>query len=146
MDPGFDKCESCGKGWPECNCALKQLEKRTPPLTIEEIAKKAGINLAKPSDTKIRESQKKSVAIQADEAVNGERQRYYGHPKKNLQMIADLWNAYLAEKLNSSQKITAADAGMMMVLVKVAREGNCHKEDNLVDICGYALTVEKVYE
>ena len=49
---------------------------------------------------------------------------------------ATLWLAFLGKT------ITAEDVPLMMILLKVSREANKHKRDNLVDIAGYARTRE----
>jgi hypothetical protein len=51
-------------------------------------------------------------------------------------MIAELWSAYLGDT------ITAWDVARMMILLKIARDKFTPKEDNLVDICGYARCLE----
>ena len=64
--------------------------------------------------------------------VCGERDRQYGKPEYNFEKIAKLWEYYLV------YPISQGDVAMMMILLKVAREGEKHKHDNLVDIAGYA--------
>lgn len=69
----------------------------------------------------------------ASELINGERARDYGEPQQSFKKIAMLWSTYL------HQEITVTDVGMMMILLKVARNGRGKdKDDNFIDICGYA--------
>ena len=63
-----------------------------------------------------------------------DRQQDYGDAKESFDRIASLWNIWLAGK----STIAAHDVAMMMVLFKVAREKHKTKDDNLVDIGGYA--------
>lgn len=65
------------------------------------------------------------------ELVMGEREGSYGSPTVNFGRIAGMWSAYL------DTEVTASDVAHMMVLLKVAREKNRHKDDNLDDIEGY---------
>lgn len=78
------------------------------------------------------------LLLDAIRTVMGERQDQYGDPEDSLQVIADYWNAYLKSKGHYDIEISSADAGMMMILLKVGREANSPKYDNLVDIAGYA--------
>lgn len=87
---------------------------------------------------------KESVCAEADRIAGHDRQRDYGHPLDNHQRIAMLWNAFIATRPHAEQALTPIDAGLMMILLKVAREMNTHKRDNLVDICGYTKCVEKM--
>jgi hypothetical protein len=85
-----------------------------------------------------------------DEAVavagNGaERARDYGHPYENHERIARFWNAYDANKRTPGPD-TPKDVALKMVLLKIAREQNTHKRDNLVDIAGYILCAEQIVE
>lgn len=56
----------------------------------------------------------------------------YGDPEDNFMTIADLWSVYLEKPL------TAVDVANLMVLFKIARNKANPKDDNWVDICGYA--------
>lgn len=67
-------------------------------------------------------------------ATLANRQQDYGDAKESFDRIAGLWNIWLAGK----STIAAHDVAMMMVLFKVAREKHKTKDDNLVDIGGYA--------
>lgn len=72
----------------------------------------------------------------AAELINGERAKDYGEPQQSFENIAQLWSTYL------HQEITVTDVGMMMILLKVSRNGRGrNKADNFVDICGYASLI-----
>lgn len=75
----------------------------------------------------------------ADKIVNGPRRKHYGHPSQNFALTAHLWSAIL------HQTITPEQVGLCMIAVKLAREIHVHTADNLVDIAGYAQTVELVH-
>lgn len=57
----------------------------------------------------------------------------YGKPEKNFENIADLWSVVL------DQKITPAQVGQMMILLKVARLKQTPDHlDSWLDIAGYS--------
>lgn len=63
--------------------------------------------------------------------INGERHTQYGKPDESFRRIAIMWGAYL------DVKITAADVAFMMALLKLGRQANKYKLDNLIDAAGY---------
>lgn len=78
-----------------------------------------------------------AVLMQAHTTINGERQDQYGNAEDNFKAIAEFWNEYLSDHLQAS--LTAHDVAMMMCLLKIARiKTGAGKEDNYVDLCGYA--------
>lgn len=65
--------------------------------------------------------------------INGEREGQYGKPENSFKVISELWSGYL------QHSVTPSDVANMMILLKVARNANgVYKEDNWIDICGYA--------
>lgn len=57
----------------------------------------------------------------------------YGKPENNFGVIAEYWSAY------TDTVITPEDVAAMMILLKVARvQTGTAKDDNWVDIAGYA--------
>lgn len=81
----------------------------------------------------------KSTAI-IDEAltlIDGGRQVNYGTPERSFSSIGHVWTGLLLKKLAPGQVITAEDVGLLMTGLKLAREANQHKRDNLVDAHGY---------
>lgn len=73
----------------------------------------------------------------ANECVNGSRDEQYGSAENSFQHIAEMWSAYLGEKLNA--EIDALDVSSMMIMLKLARvSANGFHLDNYVDIAGYA--------
>ena len=85
-----------------------------------------------------------NILQQADEITSYDRNKDYGHPKENFGLIAKFWEFYIDYK--KTPGITPRDVAMMNILTKVAREANAPKEDNLVDIAGYARTAEMIGE
>ena len=77
-----------------------------------------------------------SVLDEAKDITDGNRQQDYGSPEDNFTHIAKYWEEYLSHKGLYFQ-LGAKDVAMMMVLMKIARQDNKHKRDNIVDAVGY---------
>lgn len=76
---------------------------------------------------------RKEILNKAESIINGEREGAYGKPEDSFDRIAQLWSVYL------NHDISSVDVANMMVLLKVARNaGGVYKDDNWIDICGYA--------
>lgn len=76
---------------------------------------------------------RKEILETAIKTVCEDRQDQYGDPEDNFNVISDLWGTYL------DIPITGQDVAMMMALLKIARIRNGqHKDDNYVDLAGYA--------
>jgi hypothetical protein len=86
-----------------------------------------------------------SILLEAAEIIEGDREQTYGSFDVNLNNIAVLWNNYLC-MLGYDTQLTGKDVCLMMVLLKICRETNSHKRDNLVDICGYTALAAKLEE
>lgn len=105
----------------------------------------AGIDLAHGSDyssnlTFEAEKPKESILEEANRLVNGDRQESYGHPLDDFSRTARMWSAVL------SHDVTAEQVGLCMACVKISRQVNRPGRDNLVDLAGYAQTVQMVTE
>lgn len=84
---------------------------------------------------------RKMILVKAAKAVTGAREGTYGSPENNFATIAGLWSTYLGTRIESK------DVAAMMILLKVARiRGGQAKEDNWVDIAGYAACGGEVQE
>ena len=81
-----------------------------------------------------------TIATDAIHVVNGPRQRDYAHPRINFQRIADLWSPILGIT------VTPEQVALAMIQVKVARLMNRYTRDSVVDILGYALTLDACRE
>jgi hypothetical protein len=68
--------------------------------------------------------------------VSEERQAAYGHPSKNFSETAALWSVILGIQ------VTPEQVALCMVQVKIARELNAHKRDNIVDAIGYLVAYD----
>jgi len=85
-----------------------------------------------------------SIAQEAHRLVLGDRGAAYGHPIDDFGRTAGMLNALLGAKLSSP--LTEEDVACALICVKLSRERNHPKRDNVVDIAGYAITLEMVKE
>lgn len=76
-----------------------------------------------------------SILKEAEQLTHGDRAQSYGHPFDNYTRVAGLVNILLKDKL--ATELTASDLALVMICVKLSREMNFPKRDNLVDIAGY---------
>jgi hypothetical protein len=68
----------------------------------------------------------------AKSLVTGERNQAHGDPLENHQRIAGIWSVILGVE------ITAYQASLMMVGLKLARASYAPIDDTFTDMCGYA--------
>jgi len=83
-----------------------------------------------------------TILAEADNIAGEDRSRDYGHPLINHQRIAAIWNVQLAGILTAP--ITPRQVALMMIGLKLAREANTPKRDNLVDVAGYVKCIELI--
>ena len=87
----------------------------------------------------LNKGNKQSILDEAKAIVEGSRQSDYGDAANNFDRIAAIVNSVYPE-LN----ITSQQCCMVMIAVKLIREGFKHKRDNLVDLCGYAEILNEI--
>lgn len=81
---------------------------------------------------------RESVLEAAKKCVCGGREQDYGSPEHNFLTIANLWSDYLAAKPDG-YTLAPYDVAAMLGLLKISRIASGHgKEDNWVDLAGYA--------
>ena len=81
---------------------------------------------------------KSEILKTAENIVNGDREKQYGKAENNFNTIANLWADYLSVK-DEPTDIEPKDVAAMLALLKIARIATGHaKEDNWVDLAGYA--------
>lgn len=80
-----------------------------------------------------------SILHQAEALINGPRREEYGDVELSFQRVANMWTVIFGHEVTSKQVAQA------MIAFKLCREINAHKEDNLVDIAGYLLLLEKLH-
>lgn len=79
-----------------------------------------------------------SILEKAKEIVHGRSHDAYGHPADDFTRTATIWSQIL------DVPVTPQQVGLCMIAVKLSREINKHGVDNLVDIAGYAETVQMI--
>ena len=72
--------------------------------------------------------------------ISGDRHMDYGDKTTNHQNIAGLWSTFLGHK------ITAQQAAICMMLVKVARLKHRRTEDCYIDMAGYAAIAVEIQD
>jgi len=78
------------------------------------------------------------ILKEAGKLVTKDRGDDYGHPIVDFSRTAKMWSAIL------DTEVRPQDVGLCMVALKIGREVNKHKLDNLVDMVGYTMTVQMV--
>ena len=82
-----------------------------------------------------REYLEKTIKI-----IGGDRHMDYGDKTTNHQNIADLWSVFLGHK------VTAQQAAICMLLVKVARLKHKRTEDCYIDMAGYSAIAGEIQD
>lgn len=67
----------------------------------------------------------------ASQLIHGDRQKHYGTPQVNFQIIADRWTQFLGVDIDPWQVC------VMMADLKIARLRNGFHEDSVTDAIGY---------
>lgn len=82
---------------------------------------------------------RKECLEKAIETVCNDREDTYGKPEDNFKLIANLWSAYKGTEFYSK------DVAVMMALLKIARiTTGKHKDDNFIDLAGYAACAAEI--
>ena len=81
---------------------------------------------------------RQEICTDAINLISGDRQRDYGTPTENLGRIAAMWTPLLGVE------VTPKHVALCMVALKLAREVNTPKRDNIVDGIGYLLIAAEV--
>lgn len=86
------------------------------------------------------------VLEQAADAVCGDRNNSYGPPIEDFTTQAVMMSAYLSRTNGRDVKIRPSDIAALMMIVKLARQAHCPKEDNWMDAAGYAACGAEIDE
>ena len=92
--------------------------------------------LAEPHE--IKPAKLPTILEQAQKLIYGDREADYGSVTENFTNIAKGWSVIAKTELTPEQ------VGLMMVWVKISRQLNRQKQDNLIDAAGYLGCIEKI--
>ena len=84
---------------------------------------------------------KENILDEAKRLVCGDRQASYGHPWFDFSRTGKMWAAILGIPFISPEQVA-----LCMMAVKISRLCNSMKRDSMVDIAGYAATLQMVAE
>jgi len=84
------------------------------------------------------ESKPESILQEAERLINGDRREEYGDVKDSFNNIAAGWS------VSFGKEVTGKQVALAMAWLKICRENNKSKRDNIVDIAGYAALIEKL--
>ncbi len=87
-----------------------------------------------------------SILVEAEKIVGSDRQLQYGHPSNDFARTADMWTGLFRDKLAKHNIFYPEDVAKAQICLKLSREMNLHKRDNLVDIAGYAKCLEMIWD
>ena len=82
----------------------------------------------------------RDIASYAASLVTGDRQNDYGHTLDDFTRAGKIWEAIIGVP------VTAEQVALCMVGIKISRQTNTPKLDNVVDGIGYFLTLAMVQE
>ena len=91
------------------------------------------------------ETNSQDILHQVDGIIS-ERGINYGDPSESFTQIAEIWTTLLRSQLAPGQRLSASDVGLLMASLKIVRQSNTHKRDNLVDAIGYLTIVSRLEE
>ena len=82
-----------------------------------------------------------TILQEAQRLVHGDRGDSYGHPIDDFTRTGRLWAAILGVP-----EVTPVQVGLCMAAMRISRQCNKAKRDNMTDLAGYAETVQMVVE
>ena len=88
----------------------------------------------------LSEEKPESILLEAERLTNGDRNEDYGHPLDDFTKTAVMWGVIIGAD------VTAEHIALCMVALKISRELNKPKRDNLVDGAGYFNCLHKLHE
>lgn len=167
--PAFEiKCENEGKMAFNNECVAAGIEpndtvetiinkvKEWNKLTVEELLEKhGGFSLSAGEEMVVKEQKTvehlnnlgidfiespKSILLEAESIVNGERNTQYGDAKEAFQVYVGICKSAFGLDLSS------ADVAKVMIAIKLGRERFKHKRDNLVDLTGYTEILNRLLD
>ena len=88
----------------------------------------------------VKKGNQRSIPLEAHNLIYGKRAKQYGPAKRNFEKACKIFETLTGIKMK-------ADEGMLYILcLKLARESEHHKRDNLVDVAGYAGMIGDIHD
>lgn len=116
-----------------------------PPLdATEKLMKSSTYGKDQNPDWEPPKPKMQSILAEADNLINGDRRREYGHPLENFTRVAEYWSAYLTTRSGPPRPLSAEDVAHMMIMLKIARGAQGYNRDTYVDVAGYAGCIEAI--
>ena len=97
-----------------------------------------GLNIAKLNSESLKHDS--NILDSAKNILFGDRDSDYGDFVQNFKEISAI------SKILTRKDLTPEDCCKVLIAVKLAREGYKHKEDNLIDLCGYTNILNEIYK
>jgi hypothetical protein len=94
-----------------------------------------------------QKSKPETILEEAQRIVYGDREQSYGHPGPNMEVFAQLVEAYLEGRAMSSDDdhLDGGDGAVIVMLLKIARIATgTRARDTIVDVAGYAAVLARV--
>lgn len=85
-------------------------------------------------------SASQSLYNEALDTINGDRRQSYGEVHTSFARVSRVWSSILGHE------VTPHQVCLCMIGLKVCREANSHKRDNLVDLAGYTGLLEELHQ
>lgn len=101
----------------------------------ERVVSAKDIPTEKPVYSKMETTEQSALDI-AKELIYSERQAQYGTFKNNMTTLSEIF------ALLTKIKLTEQQCTQFLIALKLARESNKHKRDNLVDVIGYIALLD----
>lgn len=99
--------------------------------------------LARPSPAAVAAEPTETICQEADRIVSLDRQHSYGNPRDDFTRTAAMWEPLLGLPPGA---ISPEKVGMCMIALKLSRLCHGYKRDTLVDIAGYAKTIDLCHQ
>jgi hypothetical protein len=90
----------------------------------------------------IKPEDERNPAEVATDLVYGDRCASYGHPREDFERTARMWSGLFKDKLK--EDFQAKDVALAMTCVKMSREMNRPKQDNIIDGIGYFICYDRI--
>jgi hypothetical protein len=127
--------------------STKASRESTAVLTHENLkAARASMKAHVCDETFCKEHPRETILEEAQRLVHGDRGAAYGHPADDFGRTAEYWTTTFKEKLKPGERFHAGDIPLALIGVKLSREVNKPKRDNMTDLAGYAETRRMVLE